>query len=94
MGRKSTLLSIVQSKGQPEAYIRVQGGGGHCQYIHMQYDGTNVPTVTIPKILLFFHTVLSFQHGDIISPPEFENLDQISTSMQSHRLNKGADLII
>ena len=36
-------------------------------------------------------TVINFQHADISSTTEFENLDQISTSMQSSRMNECAD---
>ena len=42
--------------------------------------------LTMLEIQKNFHTVLSFQHGDIMNAPEFENFEQISI----HRSQSGS----
>ena len=64
---------------------------------NMCLRNTTAPThlTTAKKTLLFFpHAVFNAQHADIVSVSEFENMDQMSTSMQSLRLNECAGLII
>ena len=67
-------------------FLHKRGMGDSCQYVCTQNDCMNAPKYTLNPVV-FPTCIFSIQHADIMSAFELENLGQISTSMQSHRLN-------